>query len=404
MGLHVLKFGGTSVGSLKRIEHVADIVSERAKSHQVVAVLSAMSGETDRLIQMAKHFSQKPSPRELDVLLSTGEQQTVALLSICLQARDVKATSLIASQVKILTDEEHNSARIESIDEARIRKLLSEGHIVIIPGFQGVTLNGELTTLGRGGSDTSAVALAAAMKADVCDIYTDVEGVFTTDPNIEPKARKLSRMSYDEMLESASLGAKVLQTRSVEFAKKYKVPVQVRSTFKNVPGTWVVEELSEMESLVVSGVTYTKNEAKVAVLEMPDRPGLASDLFLTLGEAGIVVDVIVQNVSRDGTTDISFTIMRDDLARVRDLLQSVKSKLQFKEIVGDPHISKVSVIGNGMRSHSGVAAKMFKALSEAGINIQMISTSEIKISCVVDEAKHKEAVKVLHAAFELDEI
>ncbi len=404
MGLHVLKFGGTSVGSLKRIENVAEIAARRAQEHQVVLVASAMSGETDSLIEMAKNFSTRPDPRELDVLLTTGEQKSVALLAICLKARGIEAVSLLGSQVRIKTDASYNSARIESIDESRIREELKHGRIVIVPGFQGVTATGELTTLGRGGSDTSAVALAAALRADVCDIYTDVEGVFTTDPNVEPKARKLNRISFDEMLELASLGAKVLQTRSVEFAKKFNVPIHVRSTFKDVPGTWVQEEVPEVEALVVAGVTYTKNEAKVVVLGMPDRAGLAADLFLILAEAGINVDVIVQNVSHEGLTDISFTLPREDLARSQEILQSVKSKLRFEKIQGDPHISKVSVIGNGMRSHFGVAAKMFKALSDAQINIQMISTSEIKISCVVDESRAKEAVRVLHAAFELDRL
>ena len=404
MGLHVLKFGGTSVGSLKRIEHVAEIVAKRARDHKVVVVVSAMSGDTDHLIEQARHFSSRPDPRELDVLLTTGEQKTVALLSICLKSRQVPAISLLGSQVKIETDDFHTAARISDIDKTRILKEFANGNIVIVPGFQGVTKSGDLTTLGRGGSDTSAVALAAALKADVCDIYTDVEGVYTTDPNVEPKASKVAKITFDEMLELASLGAKVLQTRSVEFAKKYRVPIHVRSTFKDVEGTWVVEELTEMESLVVSGVTYTKNEAKVVVAGMIDRAGLAAELFTVLGEGGVIVDVIVQNVSHEGRTDISFTCVRDDLPRVKEILALVKSSLQFREILGDPHISKVSVIGNGMRSNFGVAAKMFRALSTAGINIQMISTSEIKISCVIDESRAKDAVQVLHAAFELDQL
>jgi len=392
------------VGSLKRIEHVAEIVAARAREHKVVVVVSAMSGDTDHLIEQARHFSSRPDPRELDVLLTTGEQKTVALLSICLKARQIPAISLLGSQVKIETDDFHTAARINDIDQKRIHQEFERGNIVIVPGFQGVTKSGELTTLGRGGSDTSAVALAAALKADVCDIYTDVEGVYTTDPNVEPKASKISKITFDEMLELASLGAKVLQTRSVEFAKKYKVPIHVRSTFKDVPGTWVVEELTEMESLVVSGVTYTKNEAKVVVAGMLDRPGLAAELFTVLGDGGVIVDVIVQNVSHEGRTDISFTCVRDDLPRVKEILAPVKNSLQFREILGDPHISKVSVIGNGMRSNYGVAARMFKALSTAGINIQMISTSEIKISCVIDESRAKDAVQVLHAAFELDKL
>lgn len=404
MGLHVLKFGGTSVGSLKRIENVAQIAGERIKEHQVVIVVSAMSGETDQLLQNAFYFSKEPNLRELDVLLCTGEQKSVALLSICLQSKGIAAESVLGSQIKILTNEDHTRARILAIDVEGIRKRLEEGKVVIIPGFQGVTSSGELTTLGRGGSDTSAVAVAAALKADLCEIFTDVEGVFTTDPNVEPKARKLSKITFDEMLELASLGAKVLQTRSVEFAKKYKIPLHVRSTFKNVPGTWVVEALDPMESLVVSGITYTKNEAKVVVEGIPDRLGLVADLFGLLGQEGVVVDVIVQNVSKSGTTDISFTVLRDELPRTLDILEKNRNLLQHQEVSGDPHISKVSVIGNGMRSHAGVAAQAFRALAEAGINIQMISTSEIKISCVVDESFSKKAVQVLHESFGLDKI
>lgn len=408
MGVHVLKFGGTSVGSLKRIEHVADIVATRAKDHGVVVVLSAMSGETDGLIELAHHFTHHPDPRELDVLLTTGEQKSVALFSICMRARGLKARSLLGSQVQILTSDDHTRARINEIDTEQMQHALKNNEVVVIPGFQGVTSAGELTTLGRGGSDTTAVAIAAAIKADVCDIYTDVEGVYTTDPNIEPKAKKLSCITYDEMLELASLGAKVLQTRSVEFAKKYKVPVHVRSTFKDVPGTWVVEESKmkahSMESLVVSGITYTKNEAKVVVEAMPDRVGIAADLFSRIGEAGITVDVIVQNVTKDGTTDISFTVPRTDLRRALDVVEESKGVLKHHQVRGDDRISKISVIGNGMRSHSGVAARMFRALSKENINIQMISTSEIKISCVVDEKYSELAVRVLHDCFALDKI
>ncbi len=404
MGLHVLKFGGTSVGSLQRIEHVAKIVAKRAEKHQVVAVLSAMSGETDGLLELAKQFSKNPDPRELDVLLTTGEQKSVALCSICLKSMGVKVRSLLASQVQLQTDADFTRARIENIQTEKIKELLSTGTIVIIPGFQGVTSSGDLTTLGRGGSDTTAVAIAAALKADTCDIYTDVDGVYTTDPNIEPKAKKLGSITYDEMLELASLGAKVLQTRSVEFAKKYKVPVHVRSTFRDVEGTWVLEESKLMESLVVSGITYTKNEAKIIVEGMPDRVGIASDLFTRIGESGVLVDVIVQNVSKDGTTDISFTVPRNDLRRAIGIVDEHKSILKQVRVVGDDRISKISVIGNGMRSHSGVAAKMFSTLAREGINIQMITTSEIKISCVVDEKYTELAVRVLHDAFGLDKI
>lgn len=402
--LHVLKFGGTSVGSLKRLERVADIVSERSKSHRVVAVLSAMSGETDGLIELAHHFTQRPDPRELDVLLTTGEQKSVALFSICMLSRGLKARSLLGSQVKIVTSSDHTRARINDIETRDLLNYLDRGEVVVVPGFQGITDSGELTTLGRGGSDTTAVAIAAALKADVCDIYTDVEGVYTTDPNIEPKARKLSSITYDEMLELASLGAKVLQTRSVEFAKKYKVPVHVRSTFKDVQGTWVLEESKLMENLVVSGITYTKNEAKVVVEGMPDRVGIAADLFTKIGEANIGVDVIVQNVSKDGTTDISFTVPRSEMRRAIDVVEESKSTLKHRQVRGDDRISKISAIGNGMRSHSGVAARMFQALAKENINIQMISTSEIKISCVVDEKYSELAVRVLHDCFALDKI
>ncbi len=404
MGIHVLKFGGTSVGSLKRLDHVADIVSKRAEKHKVVAVLSAMSGETDLLIEMAKHFTNSPTPRELDVLLTTGEQKSVALFAICLKARGLQARTLLGNQVSIKTSHDFNKARIEDIEIKKIHEAFERNEIVVIPGFQGVTSQGDLTTLGRGGSDTTAVALAAALKADACDIYTDVDGVYTTDPNVEPKAQKLLSITYDEMLELASLGAKVLQTRSVEFAKKYKVPVHVRSTFKDVEGTWVLEESKLMESLVVSGITYTKNEAKIVVEGMPDRVGIAADLFSRIGEAGIGVDVIIQNVSKDGTTDISFTVPRSDMKHAINVVNDAKDLLKHMQVKGDERIAKISVIGNGMRSHSGVAAKMFKALAKEGINIQMISTSEIKISCVIDEKYTELAVRVLHDCFGLEKI
>ena len=370
----------------------------------MVVVLSAMQGETDALIELARHFSQSPDPREMDVLLTTGEQKSVALFSICMLARGLKARTYLGNQIAIRTSREFTRARIEHIDVEGIMKSLNSGEVVVAPGFQGVTNEGDLTTLGRGGSDTTGVALAAALKADVCDIYTDVEGVFTTDPNIEPKAKKLSSITYDEMLELASLGAKVLQTRSVEFAKKYKVPVHVRSTFKDVPGTWVLEESRLMESLVVSGITYTKNEAKVVVEGMPDRVGIAAELFTNIAEAGVGVDVIVQNVSKDGTTDISFTVLRADLRKALEVLEQNKGALKFRQVRGDDRISKISAIGNGMRSHSGVAAKMFKALAKDNINIQMISTSEIKVSCVIDEKYTELAVRVLHDCFGLDKI
>lgn len=404
MEVQVLKFGGTSVGSLQRIQHVARMLKKRSRKARIVAVLSAMAGETDNLMQMAHHFSNTPSQRELDVLLCTGEQRSIALMSICLQAIGAEAISLTAAQIGIKTDKSHTRARIEEINTDRIHQHLDAGRIVLVPGFQGVTYDGEFTTLGRGGSDTSAVAVAAALRAERCEIFTDVDGVYTTDPNIVPKASKLSKITFDEMLELASLGAKVLQTRSVEFGKNYNIPILVRSSFKDVPGTWVVKELSEMESLVVSGITYTKNEAKVVLTQMPDRVGLSADLFELLGKANLPVDVIVQNVSHDSRTDISFTCLREDLPRVLELLKKSKEMLGFESVTGDANISKVSVVGNGMRSHSGVAARMFRALSAKKINIQMISTSEIKISCVIDEARFKEAVQILHDEFQLDKI
>lgn len=399
------------MGSLKRIEHVASLLMERAKSHQVVAVLSAMSGETDHLMEMAQHFSHQPCERELDVLLSAGEQKSVALMAICLHSRGAKARSFLGDQVKIETDREHTRARIQRIEEERIRSSLRNGEIVLIPGFQGVTEDGDITTLGRGGSDTSAVAVAAALKADRCEIFTDVEGVYTTDPNLVPEASKLARITYDEMLELASLGAKVLQTRSVEFAKNFQIPVLVRSSFKDAPGTWVVdenyqsEEVPPVESLVVSGISYTKNEAKVVVEGMPDRIGLAAELFSDLGEQGILVDVIVQNRSETAETlDLAFTVLRSDLPKTLEALEKMKTTLKQKRHYGDPHISKVSVVGSGMRAHAGVAAQMFRCLAENEILIQMISTSEIKTSCVIDEAQMKVAVQALHQAFGLEKI
>lgn len=384
---------------------MASLLKKRASEHSVVAVLSAMSGETDHLMEQALYFSRAPSQRELDVLLSAGEQKSVALMAICLQAQGVPAISLLADQIRIETDEAHTCARIRSIDEARIRKALGENKVVLVPGFQGVTPCGEITTLGRGGSDTSAVAVAVALKADRCEIFTDVEGVYTCDPNLVPEASKLEKITYDEMLELASLGAKVLQTRSVEFAKNFSMPILVRSSFKDVPGTWVMKEVSEMESLVVSGITYTKNEAKVVIEGMPDRTGLAAEVFMALAAQEVLVDVIVQNRSpHQDKTDLAFTVLRTDLPKTLDLLNSMKSQLKQAHHFGDANISKVSVVGSGMRTHAGVAAKMFKALADGEIPIQMISTSEIKTSCVIDESKMKQAVQSLHKAFGLDKI
>jgi len=404
MALIVQKYGGTSVGDVQRIKNVARRVTEaRAAGHDVVVVVSAMAGETDRLIGLAQQVAPRPNERELDVILATGEQVSIGLLSLAIQELGARARSFTGGQVRIQTDAAHTKARITSIDAERVRTGLGEGEIAIVAGFQGVNAEDEITTLGRGGSDLTAVAMAAALGADVCEIFTDVDGVYTTDPNIVPEARKLDRISYDEMLEMASLGAKVLQTRSVEYGKNYGVPIHVRSSFNNNPGTMVVKEDTAMEKVVVSGIAYNKQEAKITVTRVADRPGIAAALFGRVAEANIVVDMIVQNISQDGSTDISFTVPRADYQKTMEIVKALAPEIGADRVIGDDRIAKVSIVGVGMRTHSGVAARMFAALGKEKINIQMISTSEIKVSCVI-EAKYCElAVRVLHEVFGLAE-
>jgi len=402
MALIVQKYGGTSVGDVDRIKSVARRVTQaRAAGHDVVVVVSAMAGETDRLIGLAQKMAERPDERELDVILATGEQVSIGLLSLAIQGLGYRARSFTGSQVRIQTDDVHTKARIVSIDADRVRQALAEGEIAIVAGFQGVSAEDEITTLGRGGSDLTAVAMAAALAADVCEIYTDVDGVYTADPNIVSEARKLDRISYDEMLELASLGAKVLQTRSVEYAKNYLVPVHVRSSFNDNPGTMVVKEDAAMEKVVVSGIAYNKQEAKITITRVADRPSIAATLFGRVAEANIVVDMIVQNIGQDGSTDISFTVPKTDYARTQEIVRVMLKEIGADKVIGDDKIAKVSIVGVGMRTHSGVAAKMFETLGREKINILMISTSEIKISCVI-EAKYTElAVRVLHEAFGL---
>jgi aspartate kinase len=406
MALIVQKYGGTSVGDIERIRNVAKRVSKTYdQGHDVVVVLSAMSGVTDNLIAMAHKASKVPDKRELDVLMSTGEQTTIALMAMTLQDMGYSAASLLGFQADILTDNMATKARITSIGADRIRSMLSEKKIVIIAGFQGIDPEGNITTLGRGGSDTSAVAIAAAVKADSCEIYTDVDGVYTTDPRICEKARKLKQISYDEMLEMASLGAKVLQIRSVGFAKKYNVPVHVRSSFNEEEGTMVVGEDSGMEKLVVSGVTLDKNESRLTLKKVPDQPGVSSKVFTPLAEAGIQVDMIIQNTRAGGDkTDLTFTVNKNDYEQAKIIAEKVGNELGAEEVLGADDIAKVSVIGVGMKNHAGVASTMFSALARENINIRMISTSEIRISCVIDERYGELAVRVLHKAFNLDQI
>ncbi len=401
--LIVQKYGGTSVGDVNRIKNVAyRIARAYDQGHKLVAVVSAMTGQTDRLIELAHQVSKEPDPRELDALLATGEQASAALLTMTLKDIGHNATSLVAFQARIFTNNAFGKARIDKIDSPILQQELKKGNIVVVAGFQGIDSHGNITTLGRGGSDTTAVALAAALKADLCEVYTDVEGVFTADPRICPDAIKISRVSYDEMMEIASLGAKVLQIRSVEFAKKYNVPVHVRSSFTEVEGTMVVKEEPEMEKIVVAAVTHDKNEARITITRVPDRPGIAAQIFEPIGEAGIVVDMIIQNTSAEGLTDMTFTVPKADFHQAMEITRNVASGIGAERVLGDEHIAKVSIIGVGMRSHSGVAAKMFSALAQAGINILMISTSEIKISCVIDEKLTEKATKVLHDAFILN--
>jgi len=400
MALIVQKYGGTSVGTVERIKNVAKkVVAAKQRGNEVVIVVSAMAGETNRLLALAQQISELPDERERDVLLASGEQVSSSLLSLAIKDLGQPARSFLGHQVRIETDKAYGKARIKSIDSTRIKRALKAGEIVVVAGFQGVDEEDNITTLGRGGSDTSAVAMAAALQANVCEIYTDVEGVFTTDPGICPKARKLDRISYEEMIEMASTGAKVLQIRSVELAKNFAVPVHVRSSFSEAEGTWVIEEDKNMDSVLVSGVTYDKDEAKITLLKVPDRPGLAAQIFSPIAEAHIVVDMIIQNASEDGTTDLTFTVSKADYKKAISLVEKTASAIQAEGIKVDPNIAKVSIVGVGMRTHAGVAAKMFRVLAREGINIEMISTSEIKISVVIGEKQMERAVRVLHEEF-----
>lgn len=404
MGLIVQKFGGTSVGTVERILAVAEkIIGFRKKGQDVVVVVSAMSGETNRLIGLAAEIQEDPDPREMDVLVSTGEQVTIALLCMALKKLGQEARSYTGSQVKILTDDAHTKARILTIEDKNIHSDLNAGRVVVVAGFQGVNDSGDITTLGRGGSDTSAVAIAAALKADECQIYTDVDGVYTTDPRVCERATRLDRITFEEMLEMASQGSKVLQIRAVEFAGKYKVPLRVMSSFVDGPGTLIsLEEQDPMENPIVSGIAFNRDEAKVSVIGVPDEPGVASEILSVVAEANIEVDVIVQNTGHDGSNDLTFTINRSDLRKTISLLDSLKTKLEYRDLQTDDRIVKVSLVGVGMRSHAGVAAKMFRALGEENINIQMITTSEIKITVIVEERYLELAVRSLHTAFDLD--
>jgi aspartate kinase len=406
MALIVQKYGGTSVGNPERIKNVAQRVAKfKMLGHQVVVVVSAMSGETNRLVALAKEVQPNPDLREMDVLLATGEQVTIALLSMALMELGLKAKSYTGSQVKIITDSAHSKARILDIEEHNMRTDLDAGYVVVVAGFQGVDEKGNITTLGRGGSDTTGVALAAALKADECQIYTDVDGVYTTDPRLVPEARRLKTITFEEMLEMASLGSKVLQIRSVEFAGKYKVKLRVLSSFDDEgEGTLITfEENEKMEQAIISGIAFNRDEAKITVLGVPDRPGIAYQILGPVGEANIDVDMIIQNVGADGSTDFTFTVHRNEYKKALEVLKGVQSHIGAREISGDDRIAKVSVIGVGMRSHAGIASTMFRTLAEEGINIQMISTSEIKISVVIDEKYMELAVRVLHKAFDLEQ-
>ena len=404
MALIVQKFGGTSVGSVERIAQVAEkIKAFRAQGNSLVIVVSAMSGETNRLIALARDISPDPDPREMDVILSTGEQVTIGLLAMALKAIDVPAVSFTGAQVRIGTDNVYGKARIQHIDEARLREELGAGKVVIVAGFQGMDEGGNITTLGRGGSDTTAVALAAALSADECQIYTDVDGVYTTDPRVVDSARRLDKITFEEMLEMASLGSKVLQIRAVEFAGKYNVPLRVLHSFKEGPGTLItLEEELSMEQPVISGIAFNRDEAKLTIRGVPDTPGVAYKILGPVSAANIEIDMIVQNVSQDQTTDFTFTVNKNDQRRTEEVLRKVATEIGAREVAGDSAIAKVSIVGVGMRSHAGVASKMFEALAQHGINILMISTSEIKISVVIDEKYLELAVRSLHSAFDLD--
>ncbi len=401
--LIVQKYGGTSVANLERIRNVAERVAEYKRAgHDLVVVVSAMAGETDRLINLAKSITENPPLRELDMLVSTGEQVTSALLAITLQAMGYKARAFLGYQIPIYTTDLFTKARIKDIKVDTIKSALARDEIVVVAGFQGVTEEGDITTLGRGGSDTTAVALAAALKADLCEIYTDVDGVYTADPRIVPRARKLSKVSYEEMLEMASSGAKVLEMRSVELAMIYKVPLVVRSSFSRAEGTLITEEDEEMEKVLVSGITYNRNEARISIYGVPDVPGVAAKIFGPIGDAGIVVDMIIQTARPDGKADLTFTVPRTDFKQALEIVKKTAEELKAERVEGDDTIAKVSIVGAGMRTHSGVATKMFETLAKHGINIMMISTSEIKISCVIDEKFTELAVRALHEAFQLE--
>ena len=403
MALIVQKYGGTSVGDIERIKNVARrCIAAQKQGHDVVVVVSAMSGETNRLLKLVSQITERPNEREQDVVVATGEQVSIGLVAMAIQSMKGKAVSFMGHQVQIVTDSTFSKARIKSIDAERIREALKKKQIAVIAGFQGVDEAGNVTTLGRGGSDTTAVAVAAALKADACEIFTDVDGVYTCDPNVVPPARKLEKISYEEMLELASLGAKVLQIRSVEFVMKYKVPLWVKSSFSDDPGTLVCEEDPSMEDVVVSGIAYDKNEAKIAIRGVPDIPGVAAKIFGALDAKAIVVDLIVQNVSLNGKTDLTFTVGKADFVKARDAVKKLVKQIKAEGFDFDDQIAKISIVGVGMRNHSGVAAKMFQVLSKEGINIQMISTSEIKVSCVIHANYTELAARALHTAFGLD--
>ena len=407
MALIVQKYGGTSVGTIERIQSVANKIAKFvAEGHQIVVAVSAMSGETNRLTSMANELQNRPSKREMDVLLTTGEQVTIALLSMALQEKGCDAVSYTGWQVPIKTSDVYSKARIEDIDSAKLKSQLDQGKVVVVAGFQGVMTNGDISTLGRGGSDTTAVALAEALDADECQIYTDVDGVYTTDPRVVPEAKRLDKITFDEMLEMASLGTKVLQIRSVEFASKYKVPLRVLSSLKEGGGTLIVSEEdikgSDMEKPLISGIAFSRDEAKIMILGVPDKPGVAYQILGPVSDANIEIDMIIQNQGRDGTADFTFTTPRGDLENALDIMKETSKKLGAREVVTDNSIVKISMVGIGMKSHVGIASRMFKTLAENDINIQMIGTTEIKISVVIDESRLEMAVQALHAAFELD--
>ncbi len=407
MSLFVQKYGGSSVGTVEKIQAVADKVARfRQDGHDIVVAVSAMSGETNRLIGLAGSIQDDPDPREMDVLVSTGEQVTIALLCMALKKRGCDARSYTGSQVKILTDNSHTKARIQEIDVSSMRTDLEAGRVVVVAGFQGVDEDGNITTLGRGGSDTTGVALAAALKADECQIYTDVDGVYTTDPRVCEGARRLEKITFEEMLEMASQGSKVLQIRSVEFAGKYNVPLRVLHSFQDGPGTLITldEDYSDMEQPVVSGIAFNRDEAKITVAGVPDIPGIAARMLAPIGAANIEIDVIVQNIAADGTTDITFTVHRNDIEKARAVLEKACAEVKAREVITDDKIAKVSIVGVGMRSHAGVASQMFEALATDNINIQMITTSEIKIAVIIDERYLELAVRCLHKAFGLDSV